>query len=68
MEDVFPLQTGSKIILCSDGLYRQITEPRMAELLKDTSLTPELLVQKLCEEASRKEHSDNVTIVYVEIV
>ncbi len=65
LEESAVVQSGYSLMLCSDGLYRQLTEPRIVELMKQHAAEPEKLVKVLCEEASRHEYSDNVTVVYV---
>jgi len=66
-EETLPLTSGDRILLCSDGLYRQIQESRIAELIRQNLDDTPKLVQLLCEEAARKEHSDNVTVIVIEI-
>ena len=67
LNEQVPLQTGDRLILCSDGLYKQMTETRMAAMIRELGSMPEGLVKTMAEEAAQKEHSDNVTIVYVEV-
>ncbi|MCB0416496.1 MAG: serine/threonine-protein phosphatase [Bdellovibrionaceae bacterium] len=67
MEDVVKIQPGDRLILCSDGLYRQIDEQRIVELAYTLRDRPADLLESLCEEASLREYSDNVSVVYVEI-
>src|SRR5690606_28292408 len=64
LEESFELRPGDGLLFCSDGLYRQIEEARMAELLRSME-EPELTLQLMCDEASQKPFSDNVTVVYV---
>jgi serine/threonine protein phosphatase PrpC len=66
-EDSFTVQTGDSLILCSDGLYRQLTETRIVELIKQGSSDAEKLTETLCQEAARQQHSDNVTVVYISV-
>ena len=66
-EEAVALTPGDRILICSDGLYRQMTEPRMVTLIRTHLANPAELVEALCTEASQKDHSDNVTVVYVEI-
>lgn len=67
MEEVVQMEPGDRLILCSDGLYRQIDEPRMVELIQELRSQPKELLEALCEEAALREYSDNVTVVFVEI-
>lgn len=68
VEESVPVNVGDKLLLCSDGLYRQMNEPRIAAMLKEHSANPEEMVKLLCHEASTQSHSDNVTVVYVEVL
>jgi serine/threonine protein phosphatase PrpC len=65
VEETIPLEVGNRILLCSDGLYRQLTEPRIVALINEHDANPQELVTKLCSEASHQEQSDNVTEVYI---
>lgn len=64
-EEVFRLQPGEGILLCSDGLYRQLSEPQIVQLIQQNWEQPETLVARLSEEASLYERSDNITVVFV---
>lgn len=66
-EESFPLVPGNRLLLCSDGLYKQITETRMAALIREEGEHPEILLDRLCTEAAEEPYSDNITIVYIEI-
>jgi len=66
-EEVFPVVPGNRLLLCTDGLYRQISDHRMIEIIKEHLYSPEILLRALCDEALRVPYSDNVTVVYVEI-
>lgn len=67
LEKTVPVAAGDRILICSDGLYRQLLPERIIELIEAHRTTAPTLVAQLCEEASRKEHSDNVTVVIIEI-
>lgn len=75
-EDLYPLtileytaelRSGEGLLLCSDGLYRQLIEPRICEIIKAHLKDPAQMVKALCEEASQAEYSDNVTVVFVTV-
>jgi PPM family protein phosphatase len=66
-EETVRLKAGDRLLMCSDGLYKQLTEMRIIALIRENLMDPENLLKILCEEASKAEYSDNVTVVYVEI-
>ena len=66
-EESFKLTPGSQLLLCSDGLYKQLDDSRISQILKQSIGTPEVALQVLCAEAEKAEHSDNVTVVLVQI-
>lgn len=66
-QESLSLEPGDKILLCTDGLYRQLGEQRMIGIL-GKSTSPQAIAETLCTEAMRVEKSDNITVVYVEIL
>lgn len=66
-DEKFPVQAGNRLLMCSDGLYKQIQEMRIIELIRENFSSPQEMLAKMCEEAAKAEYSDNITIVYVEI-
>ena len=64
-EEFFPILPGQSLVLCTDGLYRQLSETRIGALIREHACAPEALVEILCQEASAAEYSDNVTVVYI---
>ena len=66
-EEKVPLVPGNRLILCSDGLYKQMTESRILQLIQTLGADPQALLDALCTEASKVPHSDNVTVVYVTV-
>ena len=57
------LHAGDRLLLCSDGLYRELSEREIGDLLleHDPSTCPGELVRRACEHGGR----DNVTAVVV---
>lgn len=66
-EEVFAVAPGDRILLCSDGLYKQISEMRISKIIQENWDSPEVAVSTMCAEASVAERSDNITVVYVVI-
>ncbi len=61
------LQAGDRLLLCSDGLYKQISEDRLMDVIHSLRIEPEKLVNVLVDEAAQVHHSDNVTLLWVTI-
>ena len=61
----FPLQPGDRVLACSDGLYRTLSEEEIATVLGSGS------VQQACERAVRdacdrhREKQDNITVMAI---
>lgn len=66
-DERFAIIPGDRILLCSDGLYKQLSEGRIVELIQIYFSEPERILDTLCEEASKSDFSDNITVVYIEI-
>lgn len=65
-EEQITVHAGDRIVLCSDGLYKQISEARMAEVIRTHLAQPEEILRILSTEAAKAEYSDNISIVYIE--
>lgn len=65
LEDTIEAKAGQALLLCSDGLYKQITEMDLVTRLREHLHEPAKLLEQLCHEASKVEYSDNITIVLV---
>lgn len=65
LEDTIEAKAGQALLLCSDGLYKQMTEMQLVAHLRNHLNEPEKLLEQLCHEASKVEYSDNITIVLV---
>ncbi|HEX5636708.1 MAG TPA: protein phosphatase 2C domain-containing protein [Gammaproteobacteria bacterium] len=61
--NVFNLQVGDTLLLCSDGLYNAIKQPDIIPLL--SLPTPEKIVKELLATALKNGASDNVSIIIV---
>jgi protein phosphatase len=53
--------------LCSDGLTKEVSEPRLAELLSGDASDLQALCQKLVDEANAEGGSDNITAIVVRV-
>ncbi len=54
------LQVGDKILLCSDGLYDEVSEREIAKILEENS--PKEAVRKLVETANEAGGKDNISV------
>jgi PPM family protein phosphatase len=66
-DERFPIFPGQRLLMCSDGLYKQIEEMRLIQIIRENFSNPSEMLQKMTDEASKAEHSDNITVVYVEV-
>lgn len=66
-QETIPVASGQGFLLASDGLFKQMSDMRIVNLIREHLMNPQQIVEKLCDEASHVEHSDNVTVVYVEV-
>jgi serine/threonine protein phosphatase PrpC len=62
-----PTEHGDLFVLCSDGLTKEVPEPRLAEVLAHDSSDLQTLCRRLIEEANAAGGSDNITAVAVRI-
>ncbi len=62
--DLFELEPGDRFLICSDGLYRELSDRELALHLNDGNV--ETACDSLVEHALRGECSDNVTAVVVD--
>ncbi len=65
----FPVKAGDILLLCSDGLYKGLSENDMAEILRTNAQTP---IVKLCKQLVRisNDHDgqDNISAVLIKIL
>ncbi len=60
------IEKGDVLVLCSDGLYGEVTEQTLAEIL-DRNNTMQETCAELVEEAIRSGGRDNITVVCLKI-
>jgi protein phosphatase len=60
-------QPGDLFLLCSDGLTKEVSEARLAELLHEAPSDLQALCQRLIQSANDAGGSDNVTAIVVKI-
>lgn len=57
---------GDRLLLCSDGLFGEVGEDRIAEILADDD-GPDILARRLTAEADASGGRDNITVVVVDV-
>jgi protein phosphatase len=62
--DILPINSGEKVLICTDGLYDYIPDEEMLEVVNDTRI--EEPTQVLVEMANNAGGKDNITVVTVE--
>jgi serine/threonine protein phosphatase PrpC len=63
----FPVQKGDLLLLCTDGLYNQVHEEELADLLAGKGLL-RVKVEKMVNLALQRGGNDNITAVLVQSV
>lgn len=61
----YPLRSGMKILLCSDGLYNTLEEAEMADILARS--IPMVAVQRLIDMALARDARDNITAMILAV-
>lgn len=62
----FMVESGDQILLCSDGLYRSVTNERIQELLESSGSQKEKVAQLLQEaQVNGKERQDNTSAILI---
>jgi PPM family protein phosphatase len=64
---VLPVETGDRILLCSDGLSDMVPEALISEILADFPEDPEPPARRLLSAALDAGGTDNVTVVVVDV-
>lgn len=59
-----PLETGNKIVLCSDGLWNMVEDQIIYQVLRE-SVTPDIACNKLIRMANKAGGTDNITAVVI---
>jgi serine/threonine protein phosphatase PrpC len=61
----FDVRVGDRLLLCSDGLYREMSAERIAELIRSGDAIS--AVETLMQHVLRAEAADNVTVVVIDV-
>lgn len=61
-----PIRQGDRLVVCSDGLYRMVSEKKIVSILRSAQ-SPDAAVEALIAAANEAGGIDNVTAVLVEV-
>ncbi len=61
-----PLEDGSRLLLCSDGLWNMVDEERVRHIVS-SAVTPQAACDQLVELANEKGGSDNITVILIQL-
>jgi PPM family protein phosphatase len=64
---VLPVEAGDRVLLCSDGLSDMVPEPRISEILIESSEDPERAARGLLSAALDAGGNDNITAIVVDV-
>ena len=65
----FPVHAGDVMLLCSDGLYKGLSEADMTALLQEGKQTPLVkLCKQLVSKSNEKDGQDNISAVLIKIL
>ncbi len=65
----FPIKAGDILVLCSDGLYKGLTEQAIAEILsKDKDMPIVKLCKHLVRTSNERDGQDNISAVVIKIL
>jgi serine/threonine protein phosphatase PrpC len=62
------LQPGDKLLLCSDGLWDMVRDPKIQQILSKPTSDPNKLGQELIKAALEGGGEDNVSVIVVQVV
>ncbi|OGO14283.1 MAG: hypothetical protein A2029_07260 [Chloroflexi bacterium RBG_19FT_COMBO_47_9] len=62
----FHLQSGSQLVLCTDGLWGQVSENDLVDVIRATS-EPQLACQSLIQRANSAGGPDNISVIIVRL-
>ncbi len=66
-EETIPVAPGDRLLICSDGLYKQVPENDLVNAIVEHAGDPNAMLQALIAQASAAHHSDNITIVFIQV-
>jgi serine/threonine protein phosphatase PrpC len=64
---ILPVETGDLLLLCSDGLWEMVRDPRIAEILQTYATAPALASHALLRSALQAGGNDNVSLLVTRV-
>lgn len=61
-----PLEAGSRLLLCSDGLWNMVDEERIRQVVS-SAVTPQAACDQLVALANEKGGTDNITVILIQL-
>jgi len=65
--DIITFSVNDMFLLCSDGLYREVTDLEIAEQLAQSEQSCQTIAEQLINLALSRQAKDNITIVVIRI-
>lgn len=62
-----PLQEGDKLLLCSDGLWDMVRDPKIEDLIRNSAPDPSVTSDSLIQAAYEGGGEDNVSVIVIQI-
>jgi serine/threonine protein phosphatase PrpC len=63
-----PLHEGDRLLLCSDGLWDMVRDPKIETVMRNASSDPTVTSEALIQAALEGGGEDNVSVVVVEVI
>ncbi|MGH2482306.1 MAG: PP2C family protein-serine/threonine phosphatase, partial [Ktedonobacteraceae bacterium] len=64
---ILPVQVGDLLLLCSDGLWEMVRDPRITEILATYASAPALASNTLLRAALQAGGKDNVSLLVTRV-
>ena len=71
--EIIPLSRGDIVVLCSDGIYKSLSEDQIQAILEESGRDCQIMAKRLCSHAVRIAHlhqkqQDNATAIVIQSV
>jgi serine/threonine protein phosphatase PrpC len=62
-----PLQEEDKLLLCSDGLWDMVRDPKIEDLIRNSAPDPSVMSDSLIQAAYEGGGEDNVSVIVIQV-